>query len=102
MSEISNISIDLTKIPKEKIKSVVKKDGTMAKYLDITVFTRDEPDQYGNTASLSISLSKEERAAKTPAIYLGNGKKTYDSKAPVVNEAPAVNQMGVTDDDLPF
>jgi hypothetical protein len=69
MSTIINASLDLTKIEKSKI---IK--GKKGSYINVTMFVNDEVDQYGNNASIIISQTKEEREAKTPRVYLGNGK----------------------------
>ena len=55
MAQILNGSIDLTKIDKTKIKEVTKKDGTIAKYLDVSIFINDSEDDYKNIASMTIS-----------------------------------------------
>jgi hypothetical protein len=34
----------------------------------------DAQDNYGNNASIYVQQSKEEREAKTPKKYVGNGK----------------------------
>ena len=69
MSTIINASLDLTNIEKSKI---IK--GKKGSYINVTMFVNDEVDQYGNNASIIISQTKEEREAKTPRVYLGNGK----------------------------
>lgn len=69
MSTIVNASLDLTKVEKAKII-----EGKKGKYINVTMFINDEPDQYGNNASVIMSQTKEEREAKTPRVYLGNGK----------------------------
>lgn len=69
MSTIINASLDLTKVEKAKII-----EGKKGKYINVTMFINDEPDQYGNNASVIMSQTKEEREAKTPRVYLGNGK----------------------------
>ena len=69
MSTIINASLDLTKIEKSKI---IK--GKKGSYINITMFVNDEVDKYGNNASIIMSQTKEEREAKTPRVYLGNGK----------------------------
>ena len=69
MSTIVNASLDLTKVEKAKII-----EGKKGKYINVTMFINDEPDQYGINASVIMSQTKEEREAKTPRIYLGNGK----------------------------
>ena len=69
MSNIVNASLDLTKIEKSKI---IK--GKKGSYINITMFINDENDQYGNNTSVIISQTKEEREAKIPRVYLGNGR----------------------------
>jgi len=99
------LSIDLALIPKERIKSVTKKDGTVGKYLDVVVFTKDQEDKFGNTASIQVSLTKEEREDKAAPIYLGNGKvhgvAPVAPLKPVAPVAPTKNTF-ITEDDLPF
>lgn len=63
------VSIELDKIPKEQI---VEKNGK--KYLNIVVDTRKEVDRFGNTHSVYMSQSKEQRNAKEPKVFIGNGK----------------------------
>ena len=67
----SNIkaSIDLNKIPKEKIFI-----GKKGKYLPITITLNDELDQFGNQGPVVVEQTKEEREAKAPKTYLGNVK----------------------------
>jgi len=64
-----NTSINLSKIPKDKII-----DGKKGKYLNVTIDQLKEPDAYGNTHTVYISQTKEERAAKVAKVYLGSGK----------------------------
>jgi len=101
MAEIINISIDLTKIDKSKIKEVTLKSGNKAKFLDLTVFIKDEQDQYGNIASVSLGQTKEERDAAEPKVYIGNGKRTWASTAAPKKEEAKTDE-GFTNDDLPF
>lgn len=104
MSSIINASIDLSKIDKSKI---YEKDGR--KWLSLQISVNDNLDNYGNNASVSIGQSKEEREAKTPKIYLGNGKVTWTDgniyKAELVQKATnlvqGVEQQNI-EDDLPF
>jgi hypothetical protein len=41
------------------------------------VTIKDEPDNYGQDCSVAVRQSKEEREAKTPRIFCGNGKKMF-------------------------
>ena len=69
MASIIATSIDLTKIPKDKIY-----EGKKGKYLPITITINDEVDQFGNQGPVIVQQSKEEREAKSEKVYLGNAK----------------------------
>lgn len=97
MAEILAVSIDLTKIDKSKIKEVTRKDGTIAKFIDVSVFINDEQDQFGNIASIAMGQTKDEQTAKVPKVYLGNGKRVWASQKSQ-SEQPQDNKS----DDLPF
>lgn len=97
MSELINISICLTDIPREKIKQA--QNGK--KYLNITVASRRETDQYGNTHTVFVSQTKEERERKEDRAYIGSGKEV--NLTPVTVTAEDVDQMPAAElDDLPF
>lgn len=99
------ISIDLNKINKAKIKP----HANGAKYYDIIVDTRQTPDNFGNTHTVYEGMSKEEREAKIPKNYIGNGKEyifgNQGASATVHANAapPAQNNAPKTPlSDLPF
>ena len=95
-------SIDLNKIDKTKIVSTDKNGNPFengAKYLNVVVWLNDEADKYGNSASIQISQSKEEREAGVKAIYIGNLKEPQSRS----NElASAKNALATDDNQLPF
>ena len=104
MASIIATSIDLTKIPKDKIIQ-----GKKGKYLPITITLNDELDQFGNNGPVVVQQTKEERDAKTEKVYLGNVKVVWtngDNVAvapkdqPVAQAVPAAAAEPV--DDLPF
>ena len=107
MASIIATSIDLTKIPKDKII-----DGKKGKYLPITITINDEPDQFGNQGPVCMEQTKEEREAKAAKVYLGNVKVlwtngTFPEKVPYDGNlaAPQQNnkpQAVAADPDLPF
>ena len=67
MASIIKASIDLNKIPKDKIYV-----GKKGKYLPITITINDEPDQFGNQGPVVVEQTKDERDAKVAKTYLGN------------------------------
>jgi hypothetical protein len=73
MSKLISISVDLTKIPKNVI--VEGKNG--GKYINLDVTIKDEPDQYGQDVAVTIRQSKEDREAKQPRTFCGNGKTLF-------------------------
>ena len=104
MASILATSIDLTKIPKDKIIA-----GKKGKYLPITITLNDEVDQFGNNGPVVVQQSKEEREAKTEKVYLGNVKVVWTNgenvaAAPRDGGPAPVQQAAVAqaDDDLPF
>ena len=64
----TNISINLDKVPKDKI---VK--GEKGSYANITILNFDSDDEYGKNSTAVVSKTKEERESDTATIYLGNG-----------------------------
>lgn len=91
-----NLGICLSDIPKERI--VTAKNGK--KYLNVTVDERRAVSQYGETHTVYISQSKEEREARAEKIYVGGGKELiFDKK---IREAPAEEDTNVGGEKLPF
>lgn len=78
--QIINISIDFNKL--KSLSKVQGKNG--AEYINLTVTVNDKPDGYGNDASVSIAQSKEERSAKSPKKFVGNGRVVFSKS----NENP--------------
>ena len=77
MAQIISVSIDLTKLDKSRI--IEGKNG--AKYYNLTINVNDEKDQYGNDASVITSQTQEERQAKAPKTYLGNGRVVWSNNS---------------------
>lgn len=102
MAQIINISIDLNKVDKKHIKVVTLKSGATAKFLNLTLFMNDEQDQYGNICSISLPQSEEQRSAKEPKTYLGNGKRVWASNPNAESKPKEQTNNSTEDDDLPF
>ena len=103
MASIIKTSIDLNKIPKDKIYV-----GKKGKYLPITITLNNEPDQFGNQGPVVVEQTKEERDAKAEKTYLGNVKVVW-TDGNNVDTAPRDNNQSATvpapaaaDADLPF
>jgi len=106
MASIIATSIDLTKIPKDKII-----EGKKGKYLPITITLNDELDQFGNNGPVTVQQTKDERDAKQDKVYLGNVKVVWTNgenvaAAPRDGGPAAVQQAApqavAAEDDLPF
>ena len=96
MAKIISASINCSKITKAKL--IDGKNG--AKYCNIDIIINDEKDQYGNDVSISESQPKEDREAKVPKVYLGNGRTVWEKQAE--QSAPTQSQSNEEPDTLPF
>ena len=103
MASITKASIDLNKIPKDKIFI-----GKKGKYLPITITINDELDQFGNQGPVVVEQTKEEREAKVAKTYLGNVKVVWtngenvDTPPRDAEPAPKVAPAAQPEADLPF
>ena len=100
MSTLINGSIRVDKLPKEKF--IKGKDGAV--YYNFTISVQDET-RYGNNVAFMDSQTKEERDAKMPKNYLGNGKVVWTDGTVTLAEREE-KQLEVAADeqsgDLPF
>lgn len=97
MSKLLTGAICLSDIPKEKAWKA--KSGKL--YLSVNVWLNDTPDTYGNSASIQVNQSQEERDAGAKKLYIGNLKYPQKSEPSV----PAQETAAPTDfefEDLPF
>jgi hypothetical protein len=95
---IINVSVCLTDLPKDKIK--LADNGK--KYISLTIRDLQTIDAYGNTHTLFVSQTKEERDAKANRTYVGRGKEVvFRAATPTIEDVeslPAAENL----DDLPF
>lgn len=95
---IINLSVCLTDLPKDKIK--LADNGK--KYISLTIRDLKTVDAYGNTHTLFVSQTKEEREAKANCTYVGRGKEVvFRAATPTIEDVeslPAAENL----DDLPF
>ena len=101
MAEFITGSICVSDIP----KSAIKKADNGKLYINIVIAERREEGKYGETHTIYMSQSREERDAKMEKCYIGNGK-AYQPKevTPItteaIEEAPVISDAEA--DDLPF
>jgi hypothetical protein len=98
MSALINLSLRVDKLPKEKF--VQGKDGAV--YYNFTIGVNDESNQWGQNVSATDSQTKEEREAKKPKSYLGNGNVVWtDGNIKLADKKVEVTAKEV-ESDLPF
>ncbi len=101
MSTLINGSIRVDKLPKEKF--IKGKDNAV--YYNFTIAVQDET-RYGNNVAFMDSQTKEEREAKMPKLYLGNGKVIWTSDGKIEVAEREDEKLAVAVDsqsgDLPF
>ena len=73
------------------------------KYKNFTISINDETNQYGQNIAIWEEQNKEERMAKKPRVYVGNGRVVWTNGQVSVAERQA-EQVSSADDtaDLPF
>lgn len=98
MGSIASISIDLSKLDKSKI--VNGKNGQ--KYYNLNIGINDLSDQYGNNIQVTEPQTLEQRNAKEPKIFYGNGKVFWtDGKIEVAKKNEVVSKVA-NNNDSPF
>lgn len=67
---IINAGINLSKIPPEKIKT----DGNGNKWVNVSVLELKQANEKGDTHTVIVNQTKDERESDTPKIFIGRGK----------------------------
>jgi hypothetical protein len=93
MSKLITLSIDVTKINKEKLYK-----GTKGVYLNVDCWIDEDADEDWKKVSLNQSLSKEEREAKEKKTFIGNGKLVFGWD----QAAPSGGGGDITEEEVPF
>ena len=88
------------------LKTLNSKQGKDAEGVKLTVSLSDQTNNFGQNVSVYVAQTKEQREAKKPLFYVGNGK-TFWSKGetpvPQREEQQAPQPVASeNDDDLPF
>ena len=102
MSAIINLNLRVDALPKEKF--VKGKDGKV--YYNLTISINDDTNQFGQNVNAIDSQTKEEREAKKPKNYLGNGSVVWtDGKITTATKRDAqemAKQTSKEEEHLPF
>ncbi len=99
MGALINLSLRVDKLPKEKF--VQGKDGAV--YYNFTIGVNDESNQWCQNVTATDSQTKEEREAKKPKSYLGNGNVVWtDGNIKLADKKQESNAKELVTDDLPF
>ncbi len=96
------LNICVSDLPKDKI--ITGRNGK--EYINLVLDERREVSQFGETHTITLSQSKEEREAKATKVFVGGGKEYVferrEQPQPQAQPQPA-RQSGSSDvDDLPF
>ena len=89
------------------LKALNAKQGKEAEGVKITISLSDQTNNFGQNVSAYVAQTKEQREAKTPLFYVGNGK-TFWSKGETPcpqREQPTQKPQPVkaaNDDEPPF
>ena len=95
------ISVCLTDLPKEAIQT--GKNGK--KYINLVCDKRKAESQFGETHTLYVSQTKEQREAKEDKLYVGGGKEfIFGGNEQPKQQAKSQPKVAPIDDDdsLPF
>jgi hypothetical protein len=78
--------------------------GEKGAYLDCDLTERREIDDYKNTHNIALQQTKEDRQAKAPKVYIGNGKTLTFGSSSASSAAPQQAAQAQDDDDdfVPF
>jgi len=71
---IMNAQIKINQVPKEKYYK-----GKKGTYLNVVVTAYENPDNFGQNVTITEPQSQEEREAKKPKNYWGNGNVVFSS-----------------------
>jgi len=93
-SRLLSVSIDVSKLDKSRFYK-----GQKGTYASLDIWVSDEPDKFGNDASVSETLTKEEREAGAKKNYVGSGKKLYGWGSTPRSSTP---KNDVINEEVPF
>jgi hypothetical protein len=102
MSILINGSLCLTDLVEQAQKghSAFNRGKNNKVYVNFTEWVNDEPDAYGNHASIQLNSTKEKRETEGK-VYIGNGKRSDTTQSHPVTPQEAA-PIAAALDNLPF
>lgn len=89
------------------LRALNAKQGKDAEGVKLTISLSDHTNNYGQNVSVYVAQTKEQREAKKPLFYVGNGKTFWSKGETPVPQREQATQATQTvtaakDNDLPF
>ena len=100
MASLSEIYVKKSTL-ETMLKALNAKQGKEAEGVKLTISLSDQPNNFGQNVSAYVAQTKEQRDAKKPLFYVGNGK-TFWSKGETPcpqRDQPTQATQPVTDGD---
>lgn len=72
-------SINIDQVPEEAMRVFPRKDGTEGMSFNFKISPMKQPDNYGNTHTVTLYMGKQHKGE--PSVYIGKAKRyTYDNQ----------------------
>ena len=106
MASLSEIYVKKSTL-ETMLKALNAKLGKEGEGVKLTISLSDQPNNYGQNVSVNVAQTKEQRDAKTPLFYVGNGKTFWSKGETPIPQREEQQQTphpvaSENDDDLPF
>ena len=106
MASLSEIYVKKSTL-ETMLKALNAKQGKEGEGVKLTISLSDQTNKFGQNVSAYVSQTKEQRDAKTPLFYVGNGKTFWtkgETPVPQREEQQQAPQPveSEKDDDFPF
>ena len=106
MASLSEIYVKKSTL-ETMLKALNAKLDKESEGVKLTISLSDQPSKFGQNVSAYVSQTKEQRDAKTPLFYVGNGKTFWSKGETPVPQREEQQQApqpvkSANDDSLPF
>lgn len=94
------LNLDLELIPAAYMTRKKRKNGMTGTFTKLILAAKKEPDQFGNTHSIFVSKTKEQREKNPETIYIGDAR-PVGAGAPVKEEDLPWKKLAVEETPAP-